>query len=157
MTAPACHTARPAAGRKEIAVYFLVYVSAAQTWFSPTELQALLHGSRARNEAAGITGMLLYKDGNFMQALEGDEAAVRALHATIQGDRRHHGLVTVDSGHTEARQFSQWSMGFVDLRAEPGAWPPGYSDFMDLPLVDAAFQQPNGRCQQLLQLFKQMD
>jgi hypothetical protein len=57
-------------------VYYLVYVSAAVTWFSEAELRALLTGARFRNENADITGMLLYKDGNFMQALEGSEAAV---------------------------------------------------------------------------------
>jgi hypothetical protein len=138
-------------------VFFLVYVSAAQTWFSPTELQALLEASRQRNLAAGITGLLLYKDGNFMQALEGDEPAVRALHAKIVADRRHHGVVTLDSGHSEARQFAQWSMAFVDLHAAPDTLPPGYSDFMNLPLDDPGFQAQTGRCQALLQLFRQMD
>lgn len=138
-------------------MFFLVYVSAAETWFSATELHALLQGSRARNQQAGITGLLLYKDGNFMQALEGDEAAVRALHATIKADRRHHGVVTLDSGHQATRQFAQWSMGFFDLRTQAEALPAGYSNFMDLPLADPVFQNQPGPCHQLLQLFKQMD
>jgi Sensors of blue-light using FAD len=138
-------------------VFFLVYVSAAHTWFSPSELQALLSASRQRNLAAAITGLLLYKDGNFMQALEGDESAVRALHAKIVADHRHHGVVTLDSGHCDERQFAQWSMAFADLRATPEALPAGYSDFMTLPLVAPVFQAQPGRCQALLQLFRQMD
>ena len=138
-------------------MFFLVYVSAAETWFSDTELHALLQASRARNQHLGITGLLLYKDGNFMQALEGDELAVRALHTTIKADRRHHGVVTLDSGHQASRQFAQWSMGFFDLRSEPAALPTGYSNFMDLPLGDPVFQGQPGPCHELLQLFKQMD
>lgn len=138
-------------------MFFLVYVSAAETWFSPTELHSLLQVCRARNAAAGITGLLLYKDGNFMQALEGEEAAVRRLQTWISGDRRHRGVVVVDTGHTPARQFAQWSMGFFDLGLKPSALPDGYSAFMDKPLLDPVFQQDPSRCMQLLQLFRQID
>jgi Sensors of blue-light using FAD len=138
-------------------LYFLVYVSAAVTWFSPSELRALLDSSRASNERAGITGMLLYKDGNFMQALEGEEAAVCGLKARIELDRRHQGMVTICSGHAEDRQFAQWSMAFVDLDAMAGEPPAGYSRFMDLPLTDPSFAQAPSRCHELLNLFRQID
>jgi hypothetical protein len=138
-------------------VFFLVYVSAAGTWFSAQELRDLLARSRAHNERDGITGMLLYKNGNFMQVLEGEEAAVRALHARITADRRHHGVLTIDSGTTEKRQFKDWSMGFVDLDAEAGALPEGYSEFLEMPLTDPDYAQTPGRCLALLQLFRQID
>jgi Sensors of blue-light using FAD len=139
------------------AVYFLVYVSAAVTWFSDSELRALLSGARARNEHAGITGMLLYKDGNFMQAIEGPEAAVRALYRRIEADRRHHGLLVLDSGAQEARQFALWSMAFHDLSAGRGEMPAGYSRFMDEPLNAPAFAQQPGRCHELLAMFRAID
>jgi hypothetical protein len=138
-------------------VFFLVYVSAAETWFSATELHDLLRLSRERNVQNGITGLLLYKDGNFMQALEGEEPAVRKLHQRICGDRRHHGLVVLDSGTTPERQFAQWSMGFFDLGLQGAARPEGYSAFMDLPLADPLFKAEPSRCMQLLRLFKQID
>jgi len=138
-------------------LYFIVYVSAAVTWFSPTELRALLASSRLNNERAGITGMLLYKDGNFMQALEGDEEAVRALHTRIEIDRRHRGLLTICSGQADARQFEQWSMAFVDLGSPAEDLPAGYSRFFDLPLIDPVFVQSPNRCQELLNLFRQID
>jgi len=49
----------------------LVYVSSATELFSDTQLENLLLRSRQNNSTLGITGMLLYKDGNFMQCLEG--------------------------------------------------------------------------------------
>ena len=64
-------------------MFSLVYVSAAVTWFSDRELRGLLAQCRLSNAQTGITGMLLYKDGNFMQTLEGDERTVRALEARI--------------------------------------------------------------------------
>ena len=138
-------------------MFFLVYVSAAVTWFSDTELRALLVQARVNNERAGITGMLLYKDGNFMQVLEGDEAAVRALFARINADRRHRGVVIIDNGQAPARQFGAWSMAFFDLNAANGDMPPGYSAFLDAPLTSAEFASVPGRCGQMLQLFRQMD
>lgn len=146
----------PVKGAGAGAVFFLVYVSAAVTWFSEAELRALLRGARRHNEQAGITGLLLYKDGNFMQALEGEEAAVLGLYARLQSDRRHRGVLTLDSGHAEARQFPDWSMAFHDLSAGRGAMPAGYSRFMDEPLSAPAFVGEPGRCQALLQVFRRL-
>ena len=138
-------------------MFFLVYVSAAVTWFSDAELRVLLARSRAANAAAGITGMLLYKDGNFMQVLEGEESAVLALQERIAADPRHRGMVTIDSGPLAARQFADWSMGFADLGAAADAAPPGYVPFIDLALTDPAFAQGPNRCRELLQVFRQIE
>lgn len=138
-------------------MYFLVYVSAAVTWFSEAQLRALLTTARFRNEHTGITGMLLYKDGNFMQAIEGPEDAVLALYKRIEADRRHQGLLVLDSGPQQARQFALWSMAFHDLSAGRGDMPSGYSRFMDEPLNAPAFAAQPGRCHELLQMFKEID
>jgi hypothetical protein len=60
-------------------MFRIVYVSAASEPFSDQQLKELLQKSRQNNVAAGITGMLLYKDGTFMQTLEGPELAVKIL------------------------------------------------------------------------------
>jgi Sensors of blue-light using FAD len=137
-------------------LFFLIYVSAAVTWFSDSELRTLLASARRSNHQAGITGMLLYKDGNFMQALEGEEAAVLSLYARLQADRRHRGVLMLDSGRTGARQFAQWSMAFHDLSAGQGAMPDGYSRFLDEPLTSPAFAHEPGRCHDLLTAFRSL-
>jgi len=60
-------------------LYSLVYVSSAVTFFSSAELVTLLEKSRANNTRLGISGLLLYKDGNTMQLLEGERDIVLAL------------------------------------------------------------------------------
>jgi Sensors of blue-light using FAD len=137
-------------------MFSLVYVSAAVTWFSDRELRDLLAQCRLSNAQTGITGMLLYKDGNFMQALEGDERTVRALEARIAADRRHQGMVTLHSGHTAGRQFSEWTMGFFDLNAPAGDLPAGYTEFLDTPLREQAFLPAPQRCMDLMHVFRQM-
>ena len=138
-------------------MFFSIYVSTARTWWTPRELQALLASSRAHNLQAGITGMLLYKEGNFMQVLEGEEEVVRALQRRITSDRRHEGVVTIAAGQQTQRQFDGWSMGFADLGDRDAPPPPGYSRFLDTPLTDPLFLHDPGPGRQLLQLFRAID
>lgn len=65
-----------------------VYVSSAVAPFTPQELLELLRRARQDNEAAGITGMLLYRSGNFIQTIEGPAAAVDTLLKRIACDPR---------------------------------------------------------------------
>jgi hypothetical protein len=65
-----------------------VYVSTATRDLRDEELGALLDVSRRDNAARGITGALAYHDRVFIQVLEGPEAAVEALLATIARDPR---------------------------------------------------------------------
>jgi hypothetical protein len=91
----------------------IVYVSAATRLLTQPELLALLKISRENNARRGITGVLLYNDGNFIQAFEGPDEVVRELHQQIQNDPRHQYMRTVLEEHVSERQFEQWSMGFV--------------------------------------------
>ena len=110
-------------------VFQLTYVSrAVQPWTQP-ELVALLEQSRTSNDAHGITGMLLYREGRFLQLLEGAEADVRPLYGAIQADRRHHDVVCVREGRRLLRQFPSWTMAFRDLDEEP-LTAPGFSDVL---------------------------
>ncbi|MHB1206888.1 MAG: BLUF domain-containing protein, partial [Rhodospirillaceae bacterium] len=67
----------------------LIYASAAVKPFTPEALKVLLAKARAKNSAAGITGMLLYHAGSFLQALEGPNDAVASLFKVIEKDPRH--------------------------------------------------------------------
>lgn len=138
-------------------MFFLVYLSSAVTWFSSKELNDLLSTCRKRNAEADITGMLLYKDGNFMQVLEGEESAVRKVLARIRADLRHRGLVVIDSGHTAEREFAQWGMGFVDLQGDTHALPAEYGEFLGTSLTDNSFSQNPEHCHKLLRMFRHID
>jgi hypothetical protein len=109
----------------------LVYVSSATKPFPQDELLALLAQSRRRNTESGVTGMLLYRDGNFMQVLEGPRAAVLATHERIVGDSRHRGLITLRNTPVAARSFPDWSMAFRNLELSASPDLPGYSDFLN--------------------------
>jgi FAD-dependent sensor of blue light len=135
-------------------MFFLAYVSSAVTPFTPAELHELLAKSHENNGQSNISGMLLYKDGNFMQVLEGEERDVRTLFDKIGRDRRHRGVLTLLQGPLAERQFPDWSMGFRDLNAADVMALPGYDEFLSTPLTDPRFASEPTRCQRLLTTFK---
>jgi hypothetical protein len=65
-----------------------IYVSSAAEDFSSENLVMLLDHSRLKNQAARITGMLLFHDGSFIQVLEGEQHQVLATHSRIAQDPR---------------------------------------------------------------------
>lgn len=136
-------------------MFSLIYVSVATQPFSTAELVTLLEQARRNNSKSDITGMLLYKDGNFLQVLEGDEKKVGALQHRISRDPRHHKMFTLAQGTCAAREFPDWSMGFSNLDAPEVATVAGYSEFMNVPLTEETFSRSPSRAQRLLRVFKQ--
>jgi hypothetical protein len=92
----------------------LLYVSNSVRDFAQAELEDILAVSRRNNAAAGITGMLLYMDGAFLQVLEGEAEPVKQTYARIRQDVRHWGAQTLID-QDAPRAFAQWSMGFERL------------------------------------------
>ena len=134
-------------------MYSLTYVSSALMPFSARELRTLLDKCISNNRPRDVTGLLLYKDGQFMQVLEGEEKIVRAVHNIIEADHRHRGLTTLFQGLTPGRQFPGWSMGFKDLGADVDN-PEGYSEFLNTPLTGTEFKSNPTKAQKLLLAFK---
>jgi hypothetical protein len=63
-----------------------------------------------RNHEANVTGVLVYHDGNFLQALEGDETAIRAIFSRIEKDPRHGDVRVLHSNGSlgKRRLFGDW-------------------------------------------------
>ena len=138
----------------EYLVFFLIYASTATRDLSKDDLNELLAQCRKNNAELGITGMLLYKGGNFMQVLEGEEETVRSLYAKIGRDPRHRGDILLQQGTQEERQFSGWSMGFRNLESQESRSTPAYSEFLNTPLTGQEFSANPSRAQKLLLSFK---
>jgi hypothetical protein len=131
-----------------------VYSSRAIKPFTHDELLDLLAKARTNNESLGITGMLLYKGGEFMQVLEGDATKVYALSARIAEDPRHTDFVKIMERTCTEREFPDWSMGFQDLNDVDPADVPGYTTFLNSPLRSLPFTTDPTLCRRLLLLFK---
>ncbi|HEX3863720.1 MAG TPA: BLUF domain-containing protein [Stellaceae bacterium] len=109
----------------------LVYVSSAREVFRPEDLAELLQHSRRNNARAGITGLLLYVGGNFMQALEGADDAVDELYDRISRDQRHTGVQLIVRLPIERRLYPDWAMAFHSAEDLPSDIRDGISTFLD--------------------------
>ncbi len=132
----------------------LAYVSSSTRDLDSNELVEILEKSRANNTLVGVTGMLLYKDGNFIQVLEGADPAVLAIYQKIARDPRHKGVIMLLKEQRSERQFPEWSMGFCNLRDVDLQALPGYRDFRHDSLTSPAFVADPTRAQSLLFMFR---
>lgn len=114
-----------------MALIHLVYISAASHAMSDDDLLQLLEQSRRRNIRQNITGMLLYKDGFFMQVLEGEAADVDDIYGAILRDERNVGPYLIEREPIAARDFRGWAMGFRNLSGFNSDSVPGFSKFME--------------------------
>jgi hypothetical protein len=130
-------------------LFQLAYSSAARAPFTTDALQLLLVKAREANALQKVTGMLLYHAGSFLQVLEGPEAGVERIFASIQRDPRHHLIQVLFRNLTEDREFAEWYMGFIDTSNWHIA--PGMIDYHRIPQVATA---PTA-AQRYLRLFHQ--
>lgn len=94
----------------EAPVRSVTYVSRAATPLTQTSLEALLLESRANNELSGLTGMLAVRGDDFFQVVEGPEAGISALLASLRRDPRHTDMRILNEETVPFRQFPDWRM-----------------------------------------------
>jgi len=95
-----------------IAMFRLVYSSSARSGMTEDELKLILESAKVRNARRGVTGMLLFRDGVFLQLLEGEEVDVRYVYNRIVNDPRHQRVVNLLQEKIDQRDFASWSMGY---------------------------------------------
>jgi hypothetical protein len=81
----------------------------------PEAIDGILAKSRQFNPSSGITGILCYGGGIFLQAIEGGRNAVSELYGHIQRDARHKEVVLLHYEEIAERRFSGWTMGQVNM------------------------------------------
>ena len=102
----------------EVPLLQLVYISSARKVISEDICKDILAKSRANNERADISGLLVAGRRRFLQALEGPTDAVRATYARIVADPRHYACVLLGERYSDVRQFGDWAMGYSAARCD---------------------------------------
>lgn len=115
----------------------IVYVSSAVQPVRRDDLNVVLERSRARNLAEQVTGLLLYCEGSFIQYIEGPQAPLSRIYASIRKDPLHHGVIELVNDPVATREFAGWSMAYT---------PAQIRDFEELVRVSwsADLASPNG-------------
>ncbi len=94
----------------------LVYMSTAVGVLRAEELDRIYLRAKSANARAGITGLMLFYEGVFLQVLEGPEAGVASLLDRIRRDRRHANVTVLEAGPAAERMFADTPMRFVAAR-----------------------------------------
>jgi hypothetical protein len=93
----------------------LLYASRAVAAVDQEALVAILRKSKANNPALGVTGVLCFSGGIFLQVLEGGRMAVNQLYHRIAADNRHTDVALLCYEEIGERRFAGWSMGQVNV------------------------------------------
>jgi len=93
----------------------LMYASRAAASMDNESLAAIMKKSRAHNPQVGVTGVLCFSGGIFLQVLEGGRLPVSQLYNRIANDARHHDVALLRYEEIGERRFAGWSMGQVQM------------------------------------------
>jgi len=93
----------------------LMYASRAVPALDQEELVTILRQSKANNPGTGVTGVLCFSGGIFLQVLEGGRSAVNKLYNRICADPRHTEVELLLYEEIGERRFASWSMGQVNM------------------------------------------
>ncbi|NYZ61768.1 BLUF domain-containing protein [Luteimonas deserti] len=122
----------------------LLYRSGQLYEFTTADMIRLLLESRSRNARRGISGMLLMRDGLFMQLLEGPAPDVDALFARISVDPRHCEVQLVTRTERDTPLLSHWRMAWAEAPVDAAG--PAFSgldtDARALEVLEAAGREP---------------
>ena len=91
----------------------LIYTSQAIEGLSHASLQDIAVTAARFNSMVGISGLLVFDEGCFLQVLEGDDAAILPLYQHIKQDRRHRNVVKLIHEPIAKRRFAKWGMRLV--------------------------------------------
>ena len=91
--------------------YNVLYCSHATELMTGEKLLQIVETSQQNNSRGGITGLLVYGGGMFLQWLEGPRPAVEALMATLSTDPRHETIVRLQVlEDLKERLYPSWIM-----------------------------------------------
>ena len=96
-------------------MFCLIYRSVAKASFKQSEIHTMLKKARIYNDQLGITGCLLYYQGEFIQYLEGHQIKVLELFDKIKKDKRHTDIELISYAERDSREFSNWEMAYEDF------------------------------------------
>lgn len=132
----------------------LIYVSTSVKLLNDEELLDILKVSRENNSSREVTGLLLYKGGNFMQVLEGPDEVVEALYEMIKTDPRHKDVFVLSREQISNRQFPAWEMAFQNLDNPEVKNEPGYSQFLQDEFIADVYRENPLRAYIMLLTFR---
>ena len=134
----------------------MVYISSAKLGLTEGEIVNIVEDARINNEKIGVTGLLLFSKGNFMQLVEGEEPVIDTLYEKIRKDNRHAEVKVLLKESITHRNFGDWTMGFKDIEKLKRISPAALNPFLENDLNFSIYQQNPYRALKFLETFKRI-
>ncbi|WP_438971153.1 diguanylate phosphodiesterase [Methylophaga sp.] len=94
-------------------LFQLIYKSKKRENFPSEFIPKFTQKLCSRNEAKGITGILLFDGEYFLQVLEGDQKQVMSLMSQIEADERHNEITVILKEPIPKREHRDWGMKLI--------------------------------------------
>ncbi len=108
--------------------------------FTPEVIEDILKVSRKNNAANEVSGMLLFRDGDFLQLLEGDKMNVYYTLKKIRDDKRHSGFKILHEAEINTKIFDKWSMAFKNSSEINGEMNEKFSTLLKIDEIKSNLQ-----------------
>lgn len=105
----------------------VIYRSRAVSPQTDLDLFYLLAHARQRNDALGLSGLIIYDRGFFFQWLEGNNVGLGKVWNSIRRDPRHHDVLVLADQTIPVRLFQDWHMQFAHRDAQHASIVEGFS------------------------------
>jgi len=122
---------------KDARLFRVAYTSRAHGDMDARAAEAMAARDALRNRRRAVSGALIYREGRFLQWLEGPAAQVCEVMATVQKDPRHADVTVLSAGWIGTRRFPLWSMRLANRPVANGA-PAQAADAIPRGIPDAA-------------------
>jgi Sensors of blue-light using FAD len=134
-------------------LYYLVYISRTTENLFQSDLNKILTQAQQKNTSLEVTGLLLYKNGYFIQALEGDQKTVITLFEKIAQDHRHTNVIKILETTQTSRLFANWAMAFRNLDDAETQNLQGFSQLVNDYMEDTPTDTNPAHIQKILSYF----
>ena len=108
----------------------LAYTSMAARVLTAADLESIATSSRRNNEALGMTGLLLFREGSFHAVLEGSARDVLRRMEVIITDDRHRDVRILHERETMSRRFGNWTFASLPQTSSGLSPFPARDEFM---------------------------
>ncbi len=94
----------------------ITYISRLKEKLSLSEIESIGEAAKTKNDALGITGILIYFNDLFFQIIEGGANEIDDLYKSIKSDDRHQDILCLKGEFDlKLRYFPHWSMKVINL------------------------------------------
>tara|TARA_B100001750_G_C15373693_1_gene528656 strand:+ start:408 stop:812 length:405 start_codon:yes stop_codon:yes gene_type:complete len=93
----------------------ICYVSTANKELSKSDISLLFKTVRQKNDILGVTGILMFSEGNFFQIMEGEHHTINDIFKNIKVDPRHYNVIKILQKPTGNQFFNHYHSGFTTI------------------------------------------